>query len=167
MGFRGAAHGPDGRAVLPPHVFDTPVYASSALGMRCLMRDEDGTFRAAEGRIAERRVEPWAWVSCLTTLRGRHRWLRRLDAMGLEQLLRAGGGRAHAAAEAAGDLRTVCVQREQGWESGVTGCQGLQWTMALDIDRRLFLVQTARPNPPAGPMRLVLAAAACEHGRNH
>ena len=109
MGFRGAAHGPDGLAVL----------------------------------------------------------LRRLDEIGLEQLLRARGGRAHAPAEASGDLGTVCVKREQGWESGVTGCHGLQWTMALDIDRRLFLVQTTRPNPEAGPMRLVLAAAACEHGRNH
>jgi hypothetical protein len=89
------------------------------------MGDEDGTVRAAEGRFAERHVEPWAWISCLTTQRGR--------------------GRAHAPAEAAGDLRTVCVKREQGWESGVTECHRLQWTMALDIDRRLFLELISKP----------------------
>jgi hypothetical protein len=48
---------------------------------------------------------------------------------------------------AAGALSTVFVKRANDRGEGVTWRHWLTWTMAVDVDRRLMVAQTARRGP--------------------
>jgi Transposase DDE domain/Transposase domain (DUF772) len=165
------------------------------LAILCLMRDEDWTFREAEVRVAEHRELRAALslphVPDHTTL---NRFLRRLDEAVLEQLLSAvvqrlipqPSPRATVAVDATGltpgAVSTFFVKRAKDREPGFTWRYWLKWTMAVDVDRRIILAQTARRGPTNDcatlrplvsaaheriPIALVLADAEFDSERNH
>jgi hypothetical protein len=160
-----------------------------------LMRDEEWTCRAAEGRLAEhaelRAALGLQHVPAYTTV---YRFLRRLDEAVLEQLLTAVVQRlvpppdcqatvaVDATGLAPGAISTFFVKRAKARGEGFTWRPWLKWTMAVAVDRQLMVAQTARRGPtndgatwrplvdaahPRVPIALVLAAAACASERNH
>jgi hypothetical protein len=152
-----------GQAVLPAyrskfskHCFTQP----QLLAVLCLMRDEDWTFREAEVRLAAHRELRAALglphVPYHTTL---YRLLRRLDAAVLEPVLGAVVQRlmpqpsppATVAVDATrltpGTVRTFVVKRANDREPGFLWRDWLQWILAVDVDRRVILAQTARRGP--------------------
>jgi Transposase DDE domain len=186
-----------GQAALPAHRrkfskrrFQQP----QLLAIFCLMRDEDWTFREADVRLAEhtelRRALGLRHVPDYTTV---DRFLRRLDEAALEQALppvvqrltRQPGEQATVAVEAPGlapgAISTFFVKRANDRGEGFTWRHWLQWTMAVDVDRRGIVAHTAhrgptndcatrRPLVDAAHHRvaigLVLADAACDRERN-
>jgi len=165
------------------------------LAMLCLMRYEDWTFRGAEVRLAEHRELRAALgldhVPDDTTL---YRFLGRLNEAVLELILSAvvqrllpqQGPQATVAVAAAGfapgDISTFFVRRANDRGEGFTWRYRVKWTMAVDVDRRLILAQTAwsgstidcamlRPLVSAvharAPIGVVLADAECDSERNH
>jgi hypothetical protein len=165
------------------------------LAVLCLMRYEEWTFREAEVRLAEHRELRTALglrvVPDYTTL---YRFLRRLHTTVLEQVLRVvvqrllpqPTGQATVAVDAAGlapgAISTFFVKRAKDRAPGFTWRHWLKWTMAIDVDRRIILAQTARRGPANdcailrplvdmahqhGPIGLVLADAEFDSERNH
>ena len=187
----GQAVRPADRSTCSTHRFTQP----PLLALFCWMRDEDGTVREAEGRLAERRELRAALglrrVPDDTTL---YRFRRRLDASVLEQALSAVVARlrpqpsppATVAADATGltpgAISTCFAKRAQDRAPGFTRRHWLQWILAVDVDRRMILAPTARRGPthdgapwrprvdtapPQGPIGVVLADAACDRERHH
>jgi DDE family transposase/transposase-like protein DUF772 len=187
-----------GQAVLPAYrsKFSKRCFTQpQLLAILCLMRYEDWTFREAEVRVAEHRELRAALslphVPDHTTL---NRFLRRLDEAVLEQLLSAvvqrlipqPSPRATVAVDATGltpgAVSTFFVKRAKDREPGFTWRYWLKWTMAVDVDRRIILAQTARRGPTNDcatlrplvsaaheriPIALVLADAEFDSERNH
>jgi hypothetical protein len=165
------------------------------LAILCLMRYEDWTFREAEVRLAEhtelRMALGLRHVPDYTTV---YRFLRRLDEAALEQTLNAvvqrlarpPGDRATVAVDATGltpgAISTFFVKRAKDRGEGFTWRHWLKWTMAVDVDRRFIVAQTARRGPTNDcatlrplvdaahqrvPIGLVLADAEFDSERNH
>jgi Transposase DDE domain/Transposase domain (DUF772) len=165
------------------------------LAVLCLMRYEDWTFREAEVRLAEHRELRAALglpvVPDYTTL---DRFLRRLTVELLEQTLSAVvqrlipqiDGPVTVAVDATGltpgAISTFFVKRIKDRSPGFTWRHWLKWTMAIDVDRRVILAQTARRGPTNDcatlrplvdaahqrvPIALVLADAEFDSERNH
>jgi hypothetical protein len=165
------------------------------LAIRCLMRDEDWTFRDAEVRRTEHTERRAALglphVPDSPTL---YRFLRRLNEAALacilsavvQQLVPHPGRRAAVAVDATGlapgAISTFFVTRANDRGNGFTWRHWLKWTMAVDVDRQLIVAQTAphgpthdgatlRPLVDAAqrrvPIALVLADAAFDRERNH
>jgi hypothetical protein len=187
-----------GQAVLPAYrsKFSKQQYTQpQLLALLCLMRYEDWTFREAEVRVAEHRELQVALglhrVPDYTTL---YRFLRRLDEAVLEQTLSAVVARlrpqpsppATVAVDATGltpgAISTFFVKRAKDREPGFTWRHWLKWMLAVDVDRRIILAQTARRGPTndcatlrplvdtahqQGPIGLVLADAEFDSERNH
>jgi hypothetical protein len=127
----------------------------------CLMRYEDRTSRQTEVRLAEHR-EPRAalgvrGVPDYTTL---YRFLRRLDEVVVEETLSDvsrcwppadAKRRATVAVDATGltpgAISTFFVKRIKDQDPGFTWCHWVEWTMAIEVDRRLIVAQTARRGP--------------------
>jgi hypothetical protein len=148
-----------GRAVLPAyrrkfsnHRFQQP----QLLAILCLMRDEDWTFREAEVRLAEpRELRAALGLHRVPDHTNLYRCLRRLHEAVLEQtrpavvqhLASQPGHRATVAVDATGfapgAVSTFVVKRAKDREPGFTCRHWLQWTMAVDVDRRVILAQTA------------------------
>jgi hypothetical protein len=187
-----------GQAVLPAYrskcskrQFTQP----QLLAVLCLMRYEEWTFREAEVRLAEHRELRAALglhnVPDYTTL---YRFLRRLTEVVLEQTLSAVVQRlvpqlnsqatvaVDATGLAPGAISTFFVKRMKDREPGFTWRHWLKWTMAVDVDRRVILAQTARRGPTNDcatwrplvsaahervPLGLVLADAEFDRERNH
>jgi Transposase DDE domain/Transposase domain (DUF772) len=187
-----------GQAMLPAyrskfsqHRFTQP----QLLAILCLMRYEEWTFREAAVRVAEprelRAALGWHRVPAYTTL---YRFLRRLDAAILEQLLNAVVARllpqasspatvaVDATGLAPGAVSTCFVTRAKDREPGCTWRPWLKWTMAVAIDQRGILAQTARRGPYNDcatlrprvdlarqrlPIGVVLADAEFDSERNH
>ena len=130
------------------------------LAVLCLMRSEEWTFREAEVRLAEHRELREALglpaVPDDTTL---YRFLRRLTEEVLEHTLSAVvrrlippiDGPATVAVDATsltpGAISTFFVKRIKDRAPGFTWRHWLKWTMAIDVDRRVILAQTARRGP--------------------
>jgi hypothetical protein len=130
------------------------------LAILCLMRYEDWTFREAEVRLAEhtelRRALGLRQVPDYTTV---YRFLRRLDEAALEQTLNAvvhrltrqPGEQATVAVDATGlapgAISTFFVKRAKDRGEGFTWRHWLKWTMAVDVERRCIVAQTARRGP--------------------
>jgi hypothetical protein len=124
------------------------------------MCDEDWTSRDAEVRLAEpaerRAGLGLQHVPDYTT---GYRFLRRLDEAVLEQLLSAVIQRLvpqpdrqapvamDATGLASGAGSTLFVKRAKDRGEGFTWRHWLQWTMAVDVDRRLMVAQTPRRGP--------------------
>jgi Transposase DDE domain/Transposase domain (DUF772) len=187
-----------GRAALPAYrsKFSTRQFTQPPLlAVLCLMRYEDWTFREAEVRLAEHRELREALglpvVPDYTTL---YRFLRRLTEEVLEHTLSAVvqrlipqiDGPATVAVDATGltpgAISTFFVKRIKDRAPGFTWRHWLKWTMAIDVDRRVILAQTARRGPTndcatlrplvdAAHQRvsiaLVLADAEFDSERNH
>jgi Transposase DDE domain/Transposase domain (DUF772) len=165
------------------------------LAIVCLMRYEDWTFREAEVRLAEhtelRMALGLRHVPDYTTV---YRFLRRLDEAALEQTLdavvqrlaRPPGDQATVAVDATGlapgAISTFFVKRAKDRGEGFTWRHWLKWTMAVDVDRRCIVAQTARRGPTNDcamlrplvdtahqriPIGLVLADAEFDSERNH
>lgn len=133
------------------------------LAVLCLMRDEDWTVREAEVRLAGHRERRAALrlpqVPDDTTP---YRCLRRLDAAVLEPVLSAAVERllpqprpqATVAVEATGltpgAVSPFLVTPANDREPGCTWCSWLKWMMAVEVDRRVSLAQTARRGPTHG-----------------
>jgi hypothetical protein len=187
-----------GRTALPAyrskfskHQFTQP----QLLAVLCLMRYEDRTFREAEVRLAEHRELREALglpvAPDYTTL---HRFLRRLTEEVLEHTLSAVvhrlipeiDGPATVAVDATGltpgAVSTFFVKRIKDRAPGFTWRHWLKWTMAIDVDRRVILAQTARRGPTNDcailrplvstaharvPIGVVLADAEFDSERNH
>jgi hypothetical protein len=123
-----------------------------------------------------------------------YRFLRRLDEAVLERILSAVVQRlvpqpdSHATVAvdatdlAPGAISTFFVKRAKDQGEGFTRHHGLQWTMAVDVVRRLIVASTARRGPYNDgatlgplvdtdhqwmPLRLVLADAEFDRERNH
>jgi DDE family transposase len=123
-----------------------------------------------------------------------YRFLRRLDEAVLEQTLSAVVARlrpqpsppATVAVDATGltpgAISTFFVKRAKDREPGFTWRHWLKWLLAVDVDRRIILAQTARRGPTndvatwrplvdtahqQGPIGLVLADAEFDSARNH
>jgi IS5 family transposase len=165
------------------------------LAVLCLMRYEEWTFREAEARLAEHReLRAALGLSVVPDYTTLYRFLRRLNETVLEQALSAvvqrllpqPGGQATVAVDATGltpgAIRTFFVKRAKDREPGVTWRHWLKWTMAVEVDRRIILAQTARRGPTNdcailrplvdmahqhGPIGLVGADAAFDSERNH
>jgi hypothetical protein len=164
------------------------------LAIVCLMRDEDGTFREAEVRLAThrelRRALGLDHVPDDPTL---YRFLHRRDETVLEESLSAAAQQLvpqpspqvtvaiEATGLASGAISTVFVKRVQDREPGFTWRHWLKWTMAVDLDRRLIVEQAARRGPTNDcatlrplvdaahrrvPIGLVLADAESDSERN-
>jgi len=119
-------------------------------------------------------------VPAYTTL---YRFLRRLDAVVLEQALSEasrcllptrGNRRATVAVNATGltpgAMSTFFVKRVKDQEPGFTWRQSWKWTMAVDVERRLISAQAARQGPTNDCATLhpsVDAAHQCDGERNH
>jgi DDE family transposase/transposase-like protein DUF772 len=187
-----------GRAALPAYrsKFSKRQFTQPPLlAVLCLMRYEDWTFREAEVRLAEHRELREALglpvVPDYTTL---YRFLRRLTEEVLEHTLSAVvqrlipqiDGPATVAVDATGltpgAISTFFVKRIKDRAPGFTWRHWLKWTMAIDVDRRVILAQTARRGPTndcatlrplvdAAHQRvsiaLVLADAEFDSERNH
>jgi hypothetical protein len=185
-----------GRAALPAYrrkFSERQLTQPQLLAVLCLMRDEDWTFREAALRLAEHRELREAVglpvVPDDTTL---YRFLRRLTEEALAHTLRAVvhrvmpemDGPATVAVEATGltpgAIRTFFVKRIKDRAPGVPWRHGLPWPMAIDVDRRVILAQTARRGPtndgapwrplvdaahPRVSIARVLADAACDRER--
>jgi hypothetical protein len=187
-----------GQAVLPAyrrkcstHQFTQP----QLLALLCLMRDEDWTVREAEVRWAEHRELRAALglrrVPDYTTL---YRFLRRLDESVPEQARSAvvarlrpqpsppAPGAVDATGLTPGAISTFFVKRAKDRAPGEAWRHGLKWRLAVDVDRRILLAQTARRGPTndwatwrplvgtapqQGPIGVVLADAAFDSERNH
>jgi hypothetical protein len=187
-----------GQVVLPAyrskfsrHQFQQP----QLLAILCLMRDEDWTFREAEVRLAEhaelRAALGLQHVPDYTTV---YRVLRRLDEAALEQalgavvqqLMPAPARQATVAVDATGlapgAISTFFVKRAKDRGEGFTWRHWLKWTLAVDLDSRVILAQTARRGPTNDcaprrprvdaahqrlPIGLVLADAEVDSERNH
>jgi Transposase DDE domain/Transposase domain (DUF772) len=187
-----------GQVVLPAyrsnfskHQFQQP----QLLAILCLMRDEDWTFREAEVRLAEhaelRAALGLQHVPDYTTV---YRVLRRLDEAALEQALGAVGQQlmpaparqatvaVDATGLAPGAISTFFVKRAKDRGEGFTWRHWLKWTLAVDLDSRGILAQTARRGPTNDgaprrprvdaahqrlPIGLVLADAEVDSERNH
>jgi len=165
------------------------------LAILCLMRDEDWTFREAEVRLAEhtalRAALGLQHVPDDPTV---YRLLRRLDEAALEQVLSAvvrrlalqPGRRVTVAVDATGlapgAISTFFVKRAKDRGEGFTWRHWLTWTMAVDVDSRIILAQTARRGPTNDcatlrplvdtahqrlPIGLVLADAEFDSERHH
>ena len=163
--------------------------------MLCLMRDEDWTCREAAGRLAEprelRRALGLVRVPDYTTL---YRFLRRLDEPVLEELLSAAVQQlmpqlrppATVAVDATGltpgAVSTFFVKQVKDREPGLTWRHWLKWTMAVDVECRVILAQTARRGPTNAcatlrplvsaahqrvPLSVVLADAEFDRERHH
>ena len=179
------------RSKFSKHRFTQP----QLLAMLCLMRHEDWTFRDAEVRLAEYRELRAALglhsVPDYTTL---YRFLRRLDEAVLGQTMRALVERlipaprpqatvvVDATGLTSGAISTFFVKRAKDREPGFTWRHWLKWTVAVNVDRRLILAQTARRGPSNDcatlrplvsaaheqlPIGLVLADAEFDSERNH
>jgi Transposase DDE domain/Transposase domain (DUF772) len=187
-----------GRAALPAYrsKFSKRQFTQpQLLAVLCLMRYEDWTFREAEVRLAEHRELREALglpvVPDYTTL---YRFLRRLTEEVLEHTLSAAvqrlipqiDGPATVAVDATGltpgAISTFFVKRIKDRAPGFPWRHWLKWTMAIDVERRVILAQTARRGPTndcatlrplvdAAHQRvsiaLVLADAECDSERNH
>lgn len=153
-----------GRAVLPAyrskfskHRFTQP----QLFAILCLMRYEDWTFRETEVRLAEHRELRAALgvqgVPDYTTL---YRFLRRLDEVVFEEALSEvsrcwlpadAKRRATVAVDATGltpgAISTFFVKRIKDRDPGFTWRHWVKWIMAVDVDRRLIVAQTARRGP--------------------
>jgi Transposase domain (DUF772) len=130
------------------------------LAVLCSMRYEDWTFREAEVRLAEhselRAALGLRHVPDYTTV---YRFLRRLDEAVLEQRLSAVVQRlvpqpdhqatvaVDATGLAPGAISTFFVKRAKDRGEGFTWRHWLKWTMAVDVDRRLIVAQSARRGP--------------------
>jgi hypothetical protein len=161
----------------------------------CLMRYEDWTFRKAGVRLAEHRelraALGWPHVTDDTTL---YWFLSRFDTEVLaqvssavvEQLIPPQRPQATVAVGATGltlgAVSPFFVKRAKDREQGFTRRYWLKWMMAVDVDRRVTLVQTARRGPTHDgatwrplvsathervPMALGLADAEFDSERNH
>ena len=187
----GQASLPAYRSKFSKHQFQQP----HLLAILCLMRYEDWTFREAEVRLAGhtelrtalrlRRVPDYTAV---------YRLLRRLDEVTLEQtlsavvqqLVPAPDGPATVAVDATGlapgAISTFFVKRAKDRGEGFTWRHWLRWIMAVDVDRRLIVAQTARRGPSNDcatlrplvdaahqrmPIALVLADAEFDSERDH
>jgi hypothetical protein len=187
-----------GQAVLPAYrsKFSKHCFQQlQLLAILCLMRYEDWTFREAEVRLAKHRELRAALGLSLapddTTL---YRFLRRLTEAVLEETMNAvvqrlaaqPGHQATVAVDvtglAPGAISTFFVKRARDREPGFTWRHWLRWTMAVDVDRRVILAQTARRGPTNDcailrplmdrahqrvSIGLVLADAECDSERNH
>ena len=147
---------PSSRSTCSQHRFTPP----QLLAMLCLMRYEDWTFREAEVRLVEhrelRRALGLDRVPDYTTV---DRFLRRLDETVLGQVLRTVVQRllpqpspqtavaVDATGLASGAVSTCFVTRVKDRAPGLTWRYWLKWTMAVDLDRRIILAQTARRGP--------------------
>jgi hypothetical protein len=179
------------RSKFSKHRFQQP----QLLAILCLMRDEDWTFREAEVRLSEhtelRAALGLQHVPDYTTV---YRFLRRIDEAVLEEILSAvvqrlvplPDGQVTVAVDATGlapgATSTFFVKRAKDRGDGFTWRHWLKWTMAVEVDRRIILAQTARRGPTNdcailrplvdmahqhGPIGLVGADAAFDSERNH
>ena len=156
-----------GRAVLPPyrtafskHPFTQP----QLLGILCLMRYEDWTFREAEVRLREHRELRQALglksVPDFTTL---YRFLKRLEEPRLVRAVdetvrrlhgvgQGGRKRARVAVDAtglaSGAVSTFFVRRlHHHGQKPLPGRYWLKWIVVVDLDRQCVLAQRARRGP--------------------
>jgi len=156
-----------GRAVLPPyrtpfskHQFTQP----QLLGILCLMRYEDWTFREAEVRLGEHRELREALglrsVPDFTTL---YRFLQRVDertlARAVDETVRrlhcvgqSGRKRARVAVDAtglaSGAVSTFFVRRlHHHGQKPLPWRYWLKWVVVVDLDRKCVLAQMARRGP--------------------
>jgi hypothetical protein len=165
------------------------------LAVRCPMRDEAWPVREAEARPAEhpalRAALGLQHVPDDPTV---YRLLRRPDEAAPEQVVSAvarrpalqPGRRVTAAVDATGlapGASSPCfVKRVQDRGEGFPWRHRLTWTMAVEVDSRVMLAQTARRGPTNGcatlrplvdaahqrlPIGVVLADAACDRERRH
>jgi hypothetical protein len=130
------------------------------LAILCLMRDENGPFREAEVRLAEhaelRTALGLRHVPDYTTV---YRFLRGLDEAVLEHILSAAVHRlapppdrqatmaVDATGLASGAIRTFFVKRVKDRGEGFPWRHWLKWAIAVDLERRIILAQTARHGP--------------------
>jgi hypothetical protein len=156
-----------GRAVLPPyrtpfskHQFTQP----QLLGILCLMRYEDWTFREAEVRLLEHRELRQALglrsVPDFTTL---YRFLQRVDERVLTRAVHetvrrlhgdgpGGRKRARVAVDAtglaSGAVSTFFVRRlHHHGQKPLPWRYWLKWVVVVDLDRQCVLAQMARRGP--------------------